>query len=151
METIKLYTVCMIVKNESILLLNRQHDSFKGYIAAGGRVEYPESPLQCAIREAKEETGLTVRNLVFKGITEYMNPDRERYLIFNYITSDFEGDLITDSREGTPEWIPLDGLEHIEMQPNFRKRIPLFFEEGTFEIHSNRYDPEAYSEYIMRT
>ncbi|WP_379138347.1 8-oxo-dGTP diphosphatase [Paenibacillus sp. sgz500958] len=137
-ETIKLYTVCMIVSGDKILLLNRQHDSFRGYISPGGRIEFPESPTECAIREVKEETGLTVSNLVYKGLAEYMNPGQERYMIFNYITYDFTGELLQGSREGKPEWVALADLETIEMQENIRKRIPLFFDEGTFEIHVNR-------------
>jgi 8-oxo-dGTP diphosphatase len=129
----------MIVSGDKILLLNRQHGSFRGYISPGGRVEFPESPTECAVREVKEETGLTVSNLKYKGLAEYMNPGQERYMIFNYITYDFTGELLQESNEGKPEWIALDDLHSIEMQENIRKRIPLFFEEGTFEIHVNRY------------
>jgi len=149
-ETIKLYTICMIVSGERILLLNRLHDNYKGYIAPGGRIEFPESPSQGAIREVKEETGLTVSNLVFKGLAEYMNPDNERYMVFNYITYDFEGELLEDSREGRPEWVELSSLDQIEMQENFRNRLPLFFEQGTFETHMNRFDPGINPEYRIR-
>lgn len=129
-ERIKLYTICLIVKGNELLLLNRQHDAYTGYIAPGGRIEFPESPAACAIREVKEETGLTVTNLKFKGLAEYMNPGNERYMIFNYLTRDFEGDLLADSREGKPEWISLEASADIEMQDNFRRRIPLFLQRA---------------------
>ena len=150
-ETIKLYTLCLIIEGNQVLLLNRQHDSYKGYIAPGGRVEFPESPVQCAIREVREETGLTVRNLRFKGIAEYMNPNNERYMIFNYITYDFDGELIEHSREGKPEWILITDLNNIEMQDNFRRRVPLFFQEGTFETHMNRYEEGMNQEHVLGT
>ncbi|WP_058303646.1 8-oxo-dGTP diphosphatase [Gorillibacterium timonense] len=149
-EIIKLYTVCMIADGERVLLLNRQHDSFKGYIAPGGRVDYPESPLEGAIREVKEETGLTVRNLVFKGLSEYINPGGERYMIFNYLSRDYEGELVTESREGVPEWVPLATLGQVNMQDNFRRRVPLFFAEGTFETHMNRLNPEGVYEKVRQ-
>ncbi len=149
-EKIKMYTICLIVNGNQILLLNRQHDSFNGYIAPGGRIEFPESPLQCAIREVKEETGLTVKNLTYKGLAEYMNPN-ERYMVFNYVTYDFEGTLLEDCREGKPEWILLGDLYKIEMQDNFRRRIPLFFEEGTFETHMKRYEEGLNQEHIFKT
>nr|WP_114496361.1 8-oxo-dGTP diphosphatase [Fontibacillus phaseoli] len=146
-----MYTICLIVNGQKILLLNRQHDSFKGYIAPGGRIEFPESPIQCAIREVKEETGLTVKNLIFKGLAEYMNPTNERYMVFNYVTYDFDGTLIEDCREGKAEWILIDEIDNIEMQDNFRRRIPLLFEEGTFETHMIRFEEGMAQEHIIKT
>ncbi|WP_438432163.1 8-oxo-dGTP diphosphatase [Gorillibacterium sp. sgz500922] len=149
-ETVKLYTVCMIADGDRILLLDRRHDAFQGFIAPGGRVDYPESPLEGAIREVKEETGLTVRGLVFKGLAEFINPGGERYMIFNYFTREFSGELLTASREGVPRWVPLSRLNEVDMQDNFRRRIPLFFEAGTFETHMNRLDPERVWEEVRR-
>ncbi len=62
-ETIKNYVNVCIKKGNQVLLLNRQHDDFKGWIQLGGKVEFPESFFEAAVREVKEETGLTVRHL----------------------------------------------------------------------------------------
>jgi 8-oxo-dGTP diphosphatase len=132
--------------------MNRQHDNYNGYIAPGGKIEFSESPVEGAIREVKEETGLIVRNLVYKGLAEYMNPFiKERYMIFNYLSSDFEGELLENHPEGKPEWIDLESLDKIEMQDSFRKRLPLFFEVGTFEIHRIWKENRKYEETIIRT
>jgi 8-oxo-dGTP diphosphatase len=112
--TYKLYTICLIKHGSQILLMNRQHDYYSGFIAPGGRIDFPESPLEGAIREVKEETGLTVRNLIYKGLSEYMNPYiNERYMIFNYLTYDFEGELLEDHPEGKSEWIDIENLDKI--------------------------------------
>jgi 8-oxo-dGTP diphosphatase len=148
----KLYTVCMIKEENRILLLNRQHDEYKGFIAPGGRIEFTESPLEGAIREVNEETGLTVRNLIFKGLAEYINPfNEERYMIFNYLTTDFEGELLEESPEGKAEWIDINKIESMPMQESFRRRIPLFFEEGTFEIHTIWKENKDFDETIRKT
>lgn len=132
----KLWTVCMVQDEDRVLLLDRQHDSFQGFIPPGGKVHFPESILECAIREVKEETGLEVSNLVFKGIYEYVNPvTRDRYMIFNYITQDFKGSLIENGPEGKPLWFTIDEAMKLPMQVSIRRRFPLFFQEGTFEIH----------------
>ena len=131
----KFWNVCMIRNGDHVLLLNRTHDEFSGYIPPGGKVEFPESFVASAIREVKEETGLDVKNLKLKIVYEYVNPAKnERYIIFNYITDEFSGELLEMAREGKPEWFPISGLDRLPMQPSIRRRIPYFFKPGTYEI-----------------
>ena len=40
-----------VKKGDKVLLLNRQHDDFKGWIQPGGKVEFPESFFEAAVRE----------------------------------------------------------------------------------------------------
>lgn len=132
----KMWTLCMVQDEDRVLMLNRTHDNFKGYIAPGGKLEFPESPIEGAIREVKEETGLIVKNLRFKGIYEYVNEKaNDRHIILNYLTNDFSGELLSDFTEGIPEWVKISDLEHLPMQQSIRRRMPYFFQDGTFEIH----------------
>ena len=82
----KFWTVVMIQQDENVLLLNRQHDHFKGYIPPGGKVDFPEGFAEGAIREVKEETGLDVHSLTFKGVSHYTNAvKKEQFIIYNYL------------------------------------------------------------------
>lgn len=135
---IKLYTMCVVRDGDRILLMNRPSEhGFPGWIAAGGKVEFPESFTEGAIREVKEETGLTVSNLIYKGLDEFVDVnERYRYMVFNYITDTFEGELLQNPPEGELKWIPLRDLANYPMQDWFRERLRYFFEEGTFEIYA---------------
>lgn len=58
----------------------------------------------------------------------------DRYMIFNYITKDFQGDLLEDAPEGKAVWVNINEADNLPMQESIRRRFPLFFKEGTFEI-----------------
>lgn len=145
----KFFTLCLVQNENHVLLLDRQHDSFSGFIPPGGKVDFPESFTEAAIREVKEETGLDIHDLTYKGLYEYVNPvKKERYIIMNYIASQFSGTIIDDSKEGNPIWVHIDDLMTIPMQKSIRRRIPYMLEEGTFEIHVI-WDEEKDQEQLM--
>ena len=134
----QLYTMVMIEKGDKILLVERPSEKgFPGYIAPGGKVDFPESPAQGAEREVKEETGLIVEKLKFKGIDEFVIPAQKyRYVVYNYLAVETSGELLADPPEGNLKWIDREEAGDLPMQPWFKRRFPYFFKEGVFEIHS---------------
>ena len=132
-----MYTMCLVQDGDKVLLLNRPSElGFPGYIGPGGKVDFPESLTEGAIREVWEETGLYVKDLVYKGLDEYVDATNNfRGMVFNYLTSCFEGELLENPPEGELAWVRIDDALNLPMQPWFKRRFPLFFEEGTFEIH----------------
>lgn len=129
--------MCLVQDGEKVLLLNRPSRlGFPGYIGAGGKVDFPESLTEGAAREVWEETGLIVKDLVYKGLDEYVDPKNNyRYMVFNYLAESYEGELLTDPPEGELLWVPIKEALNLPMQPWFKRRFPLFFNEGTFEIY----------------
>jgi 8-oxo-dGTP diphosphatase len=132
----RLFTMCMIQNGYKVLLIKRPDErGFPGHLAPGGKIDFPESLIDGAIREVKEETGLDVSNLVFKGIDEYVNPkENVRYMVFNYWTNTFQDELLEDPPEGELVWVQISEALELPMQNWFKERFPLFFESGTFEI-----------------
>jgi 8-oxo-dGTP diphosphatase len=135
----QLYTMVMIQRGNDLLLVERpSRKGFPGYIAPGGKVDFPESPAHGAEREVREETGLTVERLKFKGIDEFVIPDKKyRYIVYNYLAVKTSGELLDNPPEGKLKWVSREAAIELPMQPWFKRRLPYFFKEGVFEIHSS--------------
>lgn len=105
-------TLCYIEHEGKYLMLHRtkkENDLNEGkWIGVGGKVEPGETPRECVIREAKEETGLTLTNVVYRGIVHFLSDkwgDEEMYL---YTADGFEGELVADCSEGELAWVSKD-------------------------------------------
>lgn len=66
-------TLCYIEKDDAYLMLHRiskKNDVNKDkWIGIGGHFEAGESPEDCLLREAKEETGLTLTSWKFRALS----------------------------------------------------------------------------------
>ena len=129
-------TLCYLYRGDEVLMMHRtrkkndmNHDK---WIAIGGRFEDKESPEDCALREAKEETGLTVSNLKLCGVKQF--PDKgHRYLVFLFKTDSFEGEL-RSSGEGEMEWISMDDLDQYNTVSDLRELLDVMLREDLNEF-----------------
>jgi 8-oxo-dGTP diphosphatase len=135
MSKIELTCMCMIYDraNNKVLVQDRKK-SWKGISFPGGHVEKGESLVEAAVREVKEETGLTVSNLKACGVVHWYNTSvGERYLVFNYKTETFSGELISDTEEGRVFRVGADELPFLNLAEGFGQRLPMFFEDKYLE------------------
>lgn len=105
------------------------------YDIPGGKIEEGESPEETAIREIKEETGLKVKNLKYKGnmIIEYPN----RIFDFDvFITNESEGEP-QEFEENTSEWIEINELLQKEKILSNIMILDRFFIKGLIEDNYN--------------
>ena len=105
----KLATLCYVKRNGKTLMIHRvrrANDVHEGkWNGLGGKFEAGETPEECAIREVKEECGLTIRNPELKGFLTFPRfKDNEDWYVFVFVVTDFDGELI-NSAEGNLEWI----------------------------------------------
>lgn len=62
------FTICFLKKGDKILLLNRDYPEWMGaWNGVGGKIEKNETPLAGALREIKEETGISLQDITYKG------------------------------------------------------------------------------------
>ena len=103
-------TLCYIEKDDCYLMLHRvkkkndiNHDK---WIGIGGKMELGETPEECIIREAFEETGLTLKAPEYRGVLHFC-PNRDMEEIIHLYTCDrFSGTLNEACPEGVPKWVP---------------------------------------------
>ena len=75
------------------------------WIGVGGGFEHGESPEECALRETREETGLTLTDCRFRGIVTFDCEGQETLYMHLFTASGWTGEL-TDCDEGELEWVP---------------------------------------------
>lgn len=133
-------TNMVMVKNpkNGQVLVQRRKKYWCGLSFPGGHIERNESFVDSAIREVKEETGLSIKNLVFCGFINWDNKDTgDRYVVLCYKTEDFSGELIKETDEGEVFWITPGELQNETLSPNFDKYIDLFMNDSFGELYYN--------------
>ena len=113
MPKVQMTTLGYIETRESYLMLHRvkkEQDVNEGkWIGIGGKFEYGESPEECMIREAKEETGLAVTSMKFRGILTFICDKQDPEYICLYTIDGFSGQL-KECYEGELLWVPKDEI-----------------------------------------
>ena len=105
----RLTTLCYLARNGAYLILHRttkEHDeNGDKWIGVGGKFEPVESPEECALREVREETGLTMLKPKFRGIVTFVSDEWGVEYMHLFTCTDFTGDLI-ECDEGDLVWLP---------------------------------------------
>ena len=137
-DKVILTNMCMIYDNDgNVLVEEKVGKNYKGLIFPGGHVEERESITDSMIREIKEETGLTISNLEFCGIKDWVEHDGSRYMVFLYRTNVFSGNLIS-STEGDVFWMPLNELTKKETLWHLNLMLDIFTKSGATELYFDR-------------
>lgn len=106
-------TLCYIRRGEEYLMLHRvkkEGDLNRDkWIGIGGKFEDKESPEDCVLREAREETGLTLHQPRYRGLVTFVS-DRWPTEYMHLFTADHFSGTLQECDEGVLEWIHRDRL-----------------------------------------
>jgi 8-oxo-dGTP diphosphatase len=105
----------VLVKNEGkILMIHRQNSHGHGtWSCPGGHIDFGESFEECASRECLEETGIRIKNIRFKTITNDIFKEDQKHYVTIWMEADFaEGNpCVMSARELTEVgWFDLKNL-----------------------------------------
>lgn len=146
MECIELTTMCAVFKQNKVLMINRKKN-WKGWAFPGGHIESGESVFDCVKREIKEEAGIELKEVQFRGITNIYNTrSKTRHIIFNFIAYEYEGVINDMSDEGEVEWIDISQISNMDLAEGMEYRLPLFKNSEISELYIEWDDENGYTE-----
>lgn len=145
-------TLCYIEKNGSYLMLHRvkkendlNHDK---WIGIGGKFEDKESPEDCVLREAKEETGLTLLRPEYRGLVTFVSDRYQTEYMHLFWADRFTGEL-RECDEGNLEWIAKERLMALPMWEGDQIFLRLLDQRGPFFSLKLTYEGDRLVEAVL--
>jgi len=109
----KAVAACILRSEAGFLLLRRRKEPHLGkYVPIGGHLELFETPRAAAIREVKEETGISIEEPRLRGILTETSPTDYNWIVYIY-TADIAAIPPIECAEGTLKWVAQERLDTI--------------------------------------
>ena len=146
-------TLCYITQGDQVLMLHRvkkEKDLNKDkWIGIGGKFEGDESPDECLLREAWEETGLKLTSWKCRGVVTFLtNEPYDGEFMYLFTADGFQGEL-KQCDEGDLQWISRDFLDRLPKWEGDAIFLKLLWEDAPFFLLKLRYDGNALVEAVL--
>lgn len=145
-------TLCYIEREDSYLMLHRvkkKNDLNENkWVGIGGHAEEGESPEDCLLREAMEETGLLLTSYRFRGLVTFVSDKWGTEYMCLYTADGFEGEL-TDCDEGCLEWVPKSEIPNLNLWTGDLIFSRLLEENAPFFSLKLRYEGDRLAEWQL--
>lgn len=152
MKKSPLTTLCYVEKEDAYLMMHRiskKNDVNKDkWIGIGGHFEEGESPEECMLREALEETGLTLTSYRFRGIVTFTQEGYGTEYMCLYTADGFTGTL-KECDEGTLEWVQKSKLPELELWTGDLIFFKLLWDDATFFSLKLTYEGDNLTEAVL--
>ncbi len=128
--------------HKDVLLVHRMSsshdDHFGKYNGLGGKMHSDEDVLTCMKREIKEEAGIEVTGMEFRGSINWTGFGKhgEDWIGFVFLITQFEGTPHPHSPEGPLSWHPIETIYSLPMWDGDRLFLPLVFDKDPRPFHA---------------
>ena len=146
-------TLCYVLRGDEVLMLHRvkkKNDINKDkWLGIGGKFENQESPDQCLLREAREETGLTLTSWQCRAVITFLteNPEEGEHM-YLFTADGVEGEM-TDCSEGDLQWVKREFLSALPKWEGDQIFLDLLWQDAPFFLLTLRYDRGVLQEAIL--
>ena len=139
-------TLCYIERGQQYLMLHRvkkendlNHDKWVGI---GGKFEGNETPDECLLREAYEETGLTLTDWRCRGVVTFLSDTWEGEYMYLFTAGGFTGTL-RECNEGVLSWVDKAAVPALPMWEGDKIFFRLLAEDAPFFLLKLRYEGDT--------
>lgn len=115
------------------------------WLGIGGKFEPGESPEECALREAKEETGLTLTHWRYRGIVTFVSDRWETEYMHLFTANAWTGEVKTCD-EGELKWIDKKAVLELPLWEGDKIFLKLLDADEPFFSLKLRYEGETLKE-----
>lgn len=145
-------TLCYVLRGSDVLMLHRvkkKNDINKDkWIGIGGKFEENESPDECLLREAREETGLELTSWQCRGIVTFLTETGDGEYMYLFTADGFEGEL-KECDEGDLQWISREFLNELPKWEGDQIFLDLMWQNAPFFLLTLRYDHDNLVEAVL--
>lgn len=137
MKSHKLLTLCIIVKDDKVLLGMKKRGFGEGHWNGfGGKVEQGETIEGAAKREVFEEAGINVVSMVEVGVLMFdFETGQDKILEVHIFRSDSFSGEPTETEEMKPQWFTFDAIPYERMWPDDFYWLPILLQNKKFTGH----------------
>ena len=145
-------TLVHLERDGKYLMLHRvkkEHDeNHDKWVGIGGKFEPGESPEDCALREVREETGLTMKSWAYRGIVTFVSDEWGTEYMHLFHSADFEG-TVKECSEGVLEWVDKRALYDLPIWEGDKIFLRLLDESRPFFSLKLRYRGDRLMEAVL--
>ena len=146
-------TLCYITRGNDVLMLHRvkkKNDVNQDkWIGIGGKFEEDETPDECLLREAQEETGLTLTSWKCRGVVTFLtNGPYDGEYMYLFTADGFEGEL-KECDEGDLQWISREFLDQLPKWEGDQIFLDLLWQDAPFFLLKLRYQGSTLVEAVL--
>ena len=117
--------ILFVIANGRILLIHKKRGLGHGKVnGPGGRVDPGETTMEAAIRETREEVGLTTSDLAERAVLQFIFTDGYSLEVTVFTTQTWSGTLM-ETDEALPFWCDLSEIPYDSMWADDRHWLPL--------------------------
>ena len=143
-------TLCHIERDGKYLMMHRVKktvdENKDKWIGIGGKFEEGESPEDCLLREAEEETGLTLTRWRYRGIVTFVSDQCPETEFMHLFTADGFSGTLKECDEGDLQWVPKARMRGFPTWEGDRIFLNLLERDAPFFSLKLRYEGERLAE-----